>query len=828
MKQADREQIENVIVPLVARGEISLLVGAGFSVVNENKSGRLPDADTLRDRILGKCEKIAGPKTTLRDAYLLGQKKIPEFQKYLASLFTVSGVKPWQEKIFQYAWNRIYTTNIDNVLNIACEAARRRGKIGGEYFFFNYSDPSSVGNTIGTIPVVSVHGTCLRLEDGFIFSNLDYAKASLRLLDWHRDLAAQIITGGLVVIGNQLDEADIDAHLVARETDYPDRNNGSVNWIVMPDPDEIKADNYRSSGYYVIDATAEEFFEVIYKAIAPRSIGDIVIDNVPIVRAAANRQKAMTWFKGSFSHALSQIDDAAQEKGLLRRFIMGSEPEWFYIVNEAHAEISRVGALTELIGKTLQSRPHGIGVLHVNGPSGSGKTTAIRSAIKNLSRTYKFVYEFDEGSDIDTDLLREVIGNFKDKSIFVFYSAAEYYYAVNIISDRLQDSQIPYCLFVLEDRSNEYKKNRRQLSSSLTQMSFELGDLSLEDAVLIAKKIETSGLVFENFSGLSLDRRARIIYDKEKGFGGDLLSALFSLTTNENFEDKIYREYQSIKSPLAVDILNCVAIVNSLGFNVPVDYISGFLDARVQDVAKCLGEDLAGILITPQRSSVIKCRHRIIANYYFDKCIAGRGRVDLIVGVLRFISRKFSIDDIKFHPLAYRIYKELISFEFLYERYFSLEDRRTASESTYHECQRFFGRDGIFWLHFGRFYRKTGLLDEAIECFRTGLEFYGSFQTRHMLGSTLLAKYVDDGCNDKSLYEEGVELLERERALRGSTDPYPTAGLADGLMKVIEQESTNKDAIYRLKNCINDGLRHFKDDEYFGKIFMRYVKIMNS
>ncbi|MBL0284124.1 MAG: SIR2 family protein [Zoogloea sp.] len=75
-------------------------------------------------------------------------------------------------KIFSYLWNRIYTTNIDNVLSVAYQQAKSKGKTSADFALFNYTDPNLASNTIGRIPVVSIHGDIKRASEGFIFSSL--------------------------------------------------------------------------------------------------------------------------------------------------------------------------------------------------------------------------------------------------------------------------------------------------------------------------------------------------------------------------------------------------------------------------------------------------------------------------------------------------------------------------------------------------------------------------------------------------------------------------------------------------------------------------------
>ena len=559
LKDIDREIIRNEIAPLLQKAEASLLLGAGFSLVNSSALGRLPTGDGLRDMILAKCGKKAGTRTTLKDAYLLGSRELPDFGVFLAECFTVKAVLPWQERIFSYPWGRIYTTNIDNVLNVAFEHCAKKSKLGGDFVFANYSDPSILSSAIGSIPVVSIHGTCLQLDEGFVFSSLEYAKAAIKVLDWHRDLAAKILTGGLVVVGNQLDESDIDSHLAIREGTY-NSSGTAANFMVMPNPDEIKAANYGAAGYRVLDCTAEEFFTELFAASPPRTMADIVLSSTPTIKKAVADVKAMTWFRSAFRTAVVEMDEAKTKTGILRHFITGSDPDWFFIVNDAHATTSVAKTITSRALGQMQSSATGVGVLHITGPSGSGKTTAMRWAVRELVRTYPYVYEFDGNREIDTDLLKRMIEGFKEKTIFVFYSSAEYYFAINFIADRLQDHRKPYTLFILEDRTSAHRKSYRQIADPSRSEYFEFPELNLADAELIAEKMQSSGLVIPNFSEFEVVKRARIIVDKERGYSGDLLSALFSLTSHENFELKIFEEYHSVPEGLPRKILDVVSL----------------------------------------------------------------------------------------------------------------------------------------------------------------------------------------------------------------------------------------------------------------------------
>jgi tetratricopeptide (TPR) repeat protein len=441
----------------------------------------------------------------------------------------------------------------------------------------------------------------------------------------------------------------------------------------------------------------------------------------------------------------------------------------------------------------------------------------------SLVRTYRYIYEFDDTQSIDKNYIRLIIDRFTEKSIFVLYSASDYYFAIKEIANRQKDSRKSYCLFILESRTNDYNKNKRQIfTDGIDQDFVELGELEYKDAINFAEKIEILGLSYPKFSEFSLDKRARIILDKERGFSGDILSALYSLTNNHSFEMKIFEDYESASSLLQKNIVNLVSMLHSMSFPVSVDCIAGALEQKVDEINRCVTEDLAGVVVIPSGASVVKCRHRIIATYYFDQYIAHKGEVSILSGLLEYLSRQFTVDDIKFNPLAYRMYRDLISFEFVYDNFFPLESRDVDCERLYHGAQKCFGRDGVFWLHFGRYYRKLDKFVEAIDCFKTGLRLYDSFQTRHSLGMTLVEKYIYED-QIYSDYEEGIEILERQRLLRGVKDAYPTTTMLTLFSRILEIAPGNLDVKERAKNCLNFGMKNFRGDDHFNSASREYL-----
>lgn len=819
--------IKNVISPVIQAGEATLLIGAEFAQRNPSYTSLIPNSIGLRDSLLEACGKRPGPRTTVKDAFAYAERELNNFEDFLKNCFRAKKTFTWQDQIFQYVWKRIYSTGVDDVLQTSYKKMKLAGRNSGEFSFVNYAQATYSTYSIGTIPVISIHGTVEEKNLGFIFSNSEYGPiARKKIMDCYNEVISQVMIGGIIVIGDSMEESDLEIQLSFLRRNSAPNEPSRKNWLIISNPDDIKRENYAAAGFEVIDASPEEFFQTAFASIDPISFKELAQQELPLTKRNGGGIKPMIWFKNTFNSVISEIEKASSETGIVRNFITGSHPQWFFIENNAHAETPKIITLRKRIAALMAENQSGVGILNIVGPSGSGKTTAIRSSLKGLVTTYPYIYEYESGNEVDVDYLISILSNFSKKSIIVFYSAAAFYYTVNALASRLLENKYPYVLFILEERTNTYRKNRHHLADNAdSSIDFEFGRISFPDAKAIAEKIKGFGMIFSNFSEHSIDRQARIIMDSEQGYNGDLLPTLFSLTTHENFQDKISAEYRAIADLSAKEILDVIATINSLGFPIPMNYITGFLDITPNTLQHYLNHDLMEIVIPLRPKMEVMCRHRVIADFYFDQFVNGKGRVEIVVKMLEFLSRQFTIADIRLHPLAYEIYKKIISFGFLYEAYFPKDSRIKDTERTYHEAQKFFGLDGVFWLQFGRFYRKTRQLDNAIDCFRTGLTFYDSFQTRHSLGTVLLEKYIENNCTDLILYEEGIEILEKERIRRGPLDPYPTTTLCKLLLTIIKKKPTMTQAADLFLSTVNHGIKNFKDDTIFNKVIKEYYSL---
>ena len=243
---------ENVIKKLdrvLLKGSPILFTGAGFSKFAINGDGEtVPDGYQLKKALIEKLLLIdeSEPEfSELMDSSLSDLCSYCEFEKgvdtlrdYLNSVLSGCKPQPFHKIIANFAWKKVYTTNIDdlfeNTRTVDSLAVQNRERL------VSYTRAKS-------IEYIKLHG-CVRNPSGsIVFSRQDYIDSLLNSRDYRfSSFATDMQRENFVFLGFEMDEINLDYYLSLYEAVQGHSSNGQL-FFVKPKPSLIflKSATYR-------------------------------------------------------------------------------------------------------------------------------------------------------------------------------------------------------------------------------------------------------------------------------------------------------------------------------------------------------------------------------------------------------------------------------------------------------------------------------------------------------------------------------------------------------------------------------------------------------
>lgn len=832
MNESDKKLIKETIAPVVQKGDAALILGAGFSqgtlAINQKN---IPSSNDLIQRIIEKTnyDGKEASQIDLGTAFTAGQHKINDFDNFLKETFDCKIPFAWQLIPLKHWWRKIYTTNIDTVLNKALDHVREskneEASNSADYFkIYNYRDRRPAVPEPLEMPIVHLHGTINQIKSGFVFGDTEYADYIIKGGDWLNDVGLNINHGHCIFIGSRFKEQDIEVELQKR-TLWDETEGCSIpNWIVKPSFLQIEIDAYDNRNLIPIKATAEEFLLYLDSCLTKQSATKYIKRLMPHLLEINNDNSAASWLGTAFEHVPTIVNEKKALNGLYSRFFTGDPPDWFYISHEVPAKFDFVDDIVLKI-KAFGEKKDIKNVFYCvfTGQVACGKTTASMIVLKELARFNNSVYSFKSNDGIDVDKLWRAIKNVKGLLVLHFDKSSEHFYAIKNLSDKVIKQSVGLKVaFVIEERERSFAKNKHQLFSDIEKadIEFHVPKLSHKNASSLIDALNKNGLTGGGIKELDNDQAIQLILDKEKGYRGDILATLCDVVSNKPFWRKLDDDFKEITNVNAIKIFKFLCITSAARMYLPVEYVAEMQGLKVSSIFKLLKTHLSGKIYINDDCSMLSSRHQVIAEYYLDKTLTGPEKRDFIVDLMKCVSKKYKVEDIRYHPLPYRIYKALLSNSYL--RFVVFKNEPNEIENIYSLCQTLFPQDAIFWLQYGKFLHKESRLDEALHCIRKGYDIYDSFQIRHALGHVILDKYVEDNFVDDELFNEGVELLEYDLTTRPE-DPYPYNTLAQCLLNILEAQF-NDGVLEKLKEVINSGLKIHRNDSSFQRTVTRYIK----
>jgi ABC-type cobalamin/Fe3+-siderophores transport system ATPase subunit len=696
-----KENDSKYIKRLIGRNEVVLFLGSGFSRDAENQlSEKFPTGYVLGEKIWkflgynGEYDKTPLPEMyqAFCSAGIKKQQKIDFLNNNLLS----GNVPELYNSICIPYWYKIYTLNIDDVLN----KVYRRNKKSIQDVIFPRDEYVDRDITLDSTNVIYLHGKLPCEPNDIVFSTKQYAKAQLS----HQPLYGQFVydyaTKPTIFIGTDLNEPIFERYIEAREgrDGYAERRPKS--FLISPSISPVKADNLKSQyNVHHIEGTTEAFLEWI-KSIAGElpSKESILRDTFPnllsIMQYADLTQtstKSVNEFAKSFNRVPTELKISNNRSG----YLMGASPTWDDMYRELDVPRTITKSLFDYVEERINvNTPNSkINVINLIGTAGSGKSTIAKRLSLQLSQNGRTVFLTYSDFIPRTDFVFDVISAIKERVVIVFDNAKNVLPQIMSIIKECNKLEKPP-IFIISIRSNHYDRLNYYIDPELVEkVDFKIPDLDDKEIQDLIEKLDKNNLLGVLQGKTSYDRFREFKYKAKK----QILIAMREATKGMSFDEIIKDEFDQIKSTEAQTLCLCVAINTELGYTNSVQDFVGFSKVSHSEALNFLDTILAGTIIwVGNNNDRFILRHRILADFLIKYCADIDMLKEAYIRVLSILAPELKRNSGP--SRKFNLYKSLINHQTLYSRF---KNDIECARNVYDSVSSFFNNDSQYWLQYG-------------------------------------------------------------------------------------------------------------------------------
>lgn len=686
---------------LIGRNQVVLFLGSGFSRAAENKRNeKFPTGFELGKKLWeflgysGEYDKTPLPE--MYQAFVSAPIKKELKKDFLESNLLSDSIPEIYNSVCIPYWYKIYTLNIDDVLN---RVYRRCGKSIQEGI---YPKDEYVERDISldSTNIIYLHGKLPCDPNDIVFSTKQYAKAQLS----HQPLYGQFVydyaTKPTIFVGTDLNEPIFERYLESREgrEGYAERRPRS--FLISPSLSPVKADILRNQyNVHHIVGTTDDFLDWIKNlAVDLPKKEEILRDTFPnllnILEYAdltKTSHKSINEFAKSFNRVPNEQKLAEGRSG----YLMGASPTWDDIFKELDIQRTITTEVFNCIEEKYQnSKPNDkINVINLIGTAGSGKSTIIKRLSLQLSQNGRTVFLTYSDFIPRADHILDVISSIKESVILVFDNAKNVLPQIMGIIKECNKLEKPP-IFIISIRNNHYDKLNYFIDPEIVnKQDFKIPDLDDNEINSLIEKLEQYNLLGLLQGKSSNDRFREFKYKAKK----QILIAMKEATKGLSFDEIIKDEFNQINSYEAKTLCLCVAINTELGYTNSIQDFVGFSKVTHSEALNYLHTILAGTIVwTGNNNDRFILRHRVLADYLIKYCADIDMLKEAYIRVLSILAPELKRNSGP--SRKFNLYKSLINHHTLYQRF---RKNIECARNVYDSVSSFFNDDSQFWLQYG-------------------------------------------------------------------------------------------------------------------------------
>ena len=581
----------------VAQGEYSLLLGAGSSVGATGGNGFvLPTGAGLRDALVRDFAlHTDGEQLPLSTVYgTLKRTQGTAVDAYLRAWFTKC--RPtWQHLFAEFSWKRIWTLNVDDVMESAYGQAGRFIKSVTWHERFSDREDASAQK------IIHLHGTAQQLlpdidnSEVLVFSLLDYAREIVNPRTWHKVFFDEFAGTPFLTIGAQLTE-EIDLASALHQGSASRASTGYPSVLVIPRISQVRREQLIADGFTIVESDGETFIRALLDRF--RQIANEYVDAY-----GANTPKHQRFLQQfidlrSFApHSVGQHD-----------FYSGYQPSWSTILGDDDAQLDKTEqAFGQIMDLATGEHTHQT-IVFLTGNPGSGKSTGLLRIGRRLigEGVRPFLFRGDEYMDVDATIewLRTV-----PQSVILFDDFAEHSTTLEILAERCKVENVRL-LLIGADRPARHSMVADRIDTVFLNVSnsYWYGKLTDEDVDRVLDKLQERG----RLSGLTnldvAERRRHFVVSANRS----LFDAMAELETGQGFQETAMKLFDSVPSLELKNLYAAACLCYDQSVPIPTGIGADFAGVAPKDLPALLDKQMRGILMLTRIG--IRPPHRITAS----------------------------------------------------------------------------------------------------------------------------------------------------------------------------------------------------------------------
>lgn len=466
------------------KGGYNLLLGSGVTLDSHNRLGEtLRSSEQLRKDL---CTITGAPATTsLTRAYALLGTELREQE--LTQRFAGCQPGPSIESLPRFLWRRLFTFNIDDVLENLYECATERKQTPVPLNFDASFEPTPERDELH---VVHLHGWVRQPEAGYVFAASEYVRVMRSLNPWMHLLSEILATESFVIAGTSLNEIDLEYYLSHRTPGTPRRGRGP-SLLIEPNPDVATHADCDRYGLLLVHATFDVFMQWLRAEFpSPPSVADLVVPDISSLFSERPEPHKLLRFFSDFE--LVAATDLPLPT-LPSSFLYGREPQWGDLHQHVDIEREDNGLLTELLAARTPDVPQSPQpTVVVLDEAGTGKTTTMKRVAHGLARSGTPVLTVHTSSRIDTRVAAECLSRIAGRVILVVDGLADH---AEQVVELLEDSSIAAKVVLLAAERSYRREYIDVVFGDRGRSTCKLRPLTLDECQQLVERFRGYGLV---------------------------------------------------------------------------------------------------------------------------------------------------------------------------------------------------------------------------------------------------------------------------------------------------------------------------------------------